>query len=41
MTLVPVANLKWVGLKARCVLDITCNKPMRVPPVVPFKSQRI
>ena len=25
----------------RCVLGLTCNKPMRVPPPIPFKNQRI
>ena len=25
----------------RRVLGVTCNKPMRVPPAIPFKSQRI
>ena len=25
----------------RCVLIVTCNKPMTVPPAIPFKSQRI
>ena len=39
MTLVPDANLKWVGLIThRRVLGITCNKAMRVPSPIPFKS---
>ena len=35
MTLASDANLKWVGMNTRSFLGVTCNKPMRVPSLIP------